>query len=237
MRLDDLRLDGRTPMLIGAGIALIGVLTGGAMAWSAWGPVRAPDALEDPLEGVLDFALLDARFNRLPIEERVRLALDLARRLQSMSAGDSALLAAFAAGLRGAARAQLEDNVRTLGVDLMTDYGDKYASVPEGEREEFLDRTAVEWQRIMEELTGEQREVSDEERLAEMREQAEQDAERGRRNAPPLTPERVTNFFESIREDVGDRANPNQRAQTARFIRDMTRHLRGRDIATNKPLK
>jgi hypothetical protein len=40
-----------------------------------------------------------------------------------------------------------------------------------------------------------------------------------------------------MQADINGDAKPNQRAQTARFVRDMTRHLRGRDIKTNTPKK
>ena len=88
---------------------------------------------------------------------------------------------------------------------------------------------------MMEQLTGQQREVDDAQRLDEMKEQAERDAEQGRRDSRPLTADRAANFFSMMQEDIAAYANPNERARTARFLRDMTRQLRGRDIQTNKP--
>lgn len=222
-------------MMLGGAVALIGVLGGGAMAWSALRPIHAPDALRDPMRDVLGFALLSDDFNKLSIDERIRLVMDLATRLQSMGGGDSALLASFAAGIRGEARDRLERNVRTLGVDMMTNYAAKYAAVPDADRAAFIDATAVEWSKMMEQLTGQTREVDDGQRLREMKDQAERDAERAQRNTRPMTADGATNFFQMMQEDIGAYADPNQRAQTARFFRDMTRQLRGRDIETNQP--
>ncbi|MBL0921631.1 MAG: hypothetical protein IBJ10_05820 [Phycisphaerales bacterium] len=227
----------RAAQWIGAGVASIGLLGGGAMAWSALRPINAPDALRDPMRDVLGFALLSDDFNKLPIEERLRLVMDLAQRLQGLSAGDSALLAAFAAGIRGEARDRLERNVRTLGVDMMTSYANRYSKVPEADRAQFMDEMVVEWSKMMEQLTGQTRDVDDAQRLQEMKDQANRDAERARQNNRPLTADRAANFFTMMQEDIATYADANQRAQTARFFRDMTRHLRGRDIETNQPKK
>lgn len=221
----------------GISIALLGVGSGGALAWSAFRPIRAPDAANDPLANVLGFALLDRDFRRLPVQERLQIVLQLAERLRTMSAGDSVLVAAFAAGIAGEARKQLEENMRTLGIDMMTDYASRYSAVPAGEREAFLDATALEWSRLLEQLTGQERQVDDQTRLAEMRTQAQRDAEQGRRRDGPLQAGNVADFFTSMQADINNDANPNQRAQTAKFMRDMTRHLRGRDIRTNQPVK
>lgn len=221
----------------GIAIALLGVGSGGALAWSAFRPIRVPDAANDPLANVLGFALLDKDFRRLPVKERLEIVLQLAERLRTMSAGDSVLVAAFAAGIAGEARKQLEENMRTLGIDMMADYAGRYARVPDAEREAFLDATALEWSRLLEQLTGQQRNVDEETRLQEMRTQAQRDAEQGRRRDGPLQAANVADFFTSMQADINNDANPNQRAQTAKFMRDMTRHLRGRDVRTNQPVR
>ena len=43
-------------------------------------------------------------------------------------------------------------------------------------------------------------------------------------------------FFEFIHNDQDQVSDPQQRGRNAKFMRDMTRHLRGRDIATNQPV-
>lgn len=224
-------------MALGLSIGLLGAGSGAALAWAAFRPINAPDASLDPLTSVLDFTLLDKDFRRLPVRERLELVLQLAQRLQSMSAGDSVLVAAFAAGIAGEARKQLEENMRTLAIDLMADYAKNYSTVDDAGREAFLDQTALEWSKMLEQMTGQESDATDEERLADMRDQSRRDAEQGRRSDGPLTPDNVASFFQSMQSDVNGDANPTQRAQTARFVRDMTRHLRGRDIRTNQPMK
>ncbi len=233
----DVRLTKRGSMLAGASLAALGVCVGGAFAWSAFRPINAPDFSNDPLAGVLDFALLDADFSRLPVEERMRLVLDLAKRMRSMSVGDSALLAAFAAGITGKAREQLEANVRTLGMDLMASYAEKYSKAPEDKKQEFLEGAAVEWAKLGEQLTGNERDISDAERLAEMKAQADKDADRARRTDKGLKAENVSGLFKMIQTDINKYGGANERAGTQRFIRDMTRTLRGRNPATNQPVK
>lgn len=233
----DVRLSRRSGMLLGAAIASAGALTGGAFAWAAFRPIHAPDAQRAPLPDILGFALLDADFSRLPVQERMKLVLGLAARLRSMGAGDSAIVAAFAAGIAGKAREQLEANVRTLGMDMMADYAQQYAAAPEAEKEKTLEKSLLEMTKLMEQLTGQERDISNEERLKEMREQAQRDAERGRETDRPLTPERVSGLFRMVQEDIAKHSAPNNRAATQRFIRDMTRTLRGRDPATNQPKK
>lgn len=233
----DVRMTKRGSMLAGASLAALGVFVGGAFAWSAFRPINAPDFSNDPLTGVLDFALLDADFSRLPVEERMRLVLELAKRMRSMSAGDSALLAAFAAGISGKAREQLEANVRTLGMDLMASYAEKYSRAPEEKKQEFLESAAVEWSKLGEQLTGQERNLTDAERLAEMKEQADKDAERARKTDKGLKAENVSGLFKMIQTDINKYGGANERAGTQRFIRDMTRTLRGRDPATNQPAK
>lgn len=222
-------------MVCGISIGLLGAGSGGALAWAAFRPINAPDASNDPLTSVLGFALLDKDFRRLPVRERLELVLQLAQRLQTMNAGDSVLVAAFAAGIAGEARKQLEDNIRTLAIDLMADYAKNYSGLDDAQREAFLDQTALEWSQMVEQLTGQESDATDEERMADMRAQADRDAAAARRSDGPLTDENVASFFESMQADINNDANPVQRAQTARFVRDMTRHLRGRDIRTNQP--
>ena len=220
---------------LGITVGALGLLAGASIAYSALRPISVPDVERARLPKILSFALLDADFNNLPIKQRLELVLSLAKRMQSMNAGDSALVAAFAAGIRGQAREQLETNARTLASDLMADYGKQYTAVPEDQKEAFLESTAVEWSKLMEQLTGQERNLSDEQRLAEMRDQAKRDAERGRQTDRRLTSDRASNFMRMVQSDFSRYSSPNDRASSALFLRDMTRTLRGRDPATNQP--
>lgn len=227
----------RMSMIAGATMALAGVAGGSALAWRAYRPIRVPDVARAPVPQTLNFALLDRNFNRLPLEERMNLVLALAERMRSMGAADSALVAAFAAGIRGEARRQLEENVRRLGVDFMTSYAKKYADVPEDQRAAFIENAMLEWMKLGEQIAGIERDLTDEERIARARSQSERDAQRGRAAGGQLTGQSATAFLQQMQSDVNQYASPNDRARTARFMRDMTRHLRGRDIATNRPTR
>src|SRR2546423_1864572 len=92
---------------IGGPIAAVIV---GVGAYFAFRPVPQPDYRKDNLRKVFNYTLLTDEFNRLPIEKRLELIGQLVQRMKGMSAGDSTLLAAFAAGIAGKARAQIEEN-------------------------------------------------------------------------------------------------------------------------------
>lgn len=218
-----------------AALAISGWAIGGVIAFPALLPrvERVPD---DPFNGDLAFAILDDDFNRLPVRERLELLLELADRLRAMSSGDSAALASFAAGLTAAMRERIEANLRIFGVDFMSDYGSRYVRVPEAERERFLDEAALEWSKLADRALGREREISDDARLAEMRRQAREDTEAGR-GGGRLTVERASDFMRQVQSDINQFASPNDRASTSRFLRDMTRRLRGRDVETNRPAR
>ncbi len=237
LRLQLPSLSPKATRTLGITIASLGLVAGASIAYSALRPISAPDAQRARLPKILSFALLDADFNKLPVKERLELVLALAKRMQGMNAGDSALVAAFAAGIRGQAREQLEANARTLASDLMADYGKQYTAVPDDKKEAFLESTAVEWSKLMEQVTGQERNLTDEQRLDEMRDQAKRDAERGRQTDRRLTADRASNFMRMVQTDFSRYSSPNDRASSALFLRDMTRTLRGRDPATNQPKK
>ena len=126
-----------------------------------WGTVRL--ALRGPskpnfeiadLDDVLGFALLEASFNDLPVEARIELVGTMVGRFQSMDAGDSVLLAAFAAGVTGEAREQLERNAARLAIDLFDMHAVGYGAVPPEERGAYLDQTLVEFVRTTSLLGG-----------------------------------------------------------------------------------
>ncbi|MEO0483475.1 MAG: hypothetical protein AAF138_07595 [Planctomycetota bacterium] len=95
----------RTTTILSASIA--GALVLALVLWLALrGPSKPNFEIAD-LDDVLGFALLEDSFNDLPVEERIELVGTMVGRFQSMDAGDSVLLAAFAAGVTGEAREQL----------------------------------------------------------------------------------------------------------------------------------
>jgi hypothetical protein len=201
------------------------LIAGGIGAYLALRPVPKPDYLEDELDKIFSFTLLTNEFNNLPIEERVELIGQLVSRMGAMSENDSTLLAAFAAGIAGSAREQLENNVATLFLDLWDRSALEYDGVPPEERGAFLDETFIGFSKMLEALGGQPRNLTDEERLAEGREQ-------GKREAEMIRSGRVSSrdgaqFFRFMNERVGEQASPHQRARIGPVMRDMMNRMRG----------
>lgn len=221
------------------GIALAVLLVGGGTgAYFALRPTPQPDYMTAGLDEIFDFTLLSDEFNKLPIEERLKLMQQLVSRLKSMSSSDSMLLGAFAAGIAGSARDQLEENGSKLAIDAWDKYALDYAKVPDDQRGEFLDKTFIEMSKMLEIVgNGKPRDVSDERRLEEMREEVGRNREMMKSN-PDAMPsgEQMGEIFAFMNFTVGGHANVQQRTRGQQMMRDMTRHFRGRDPATGKPL-
>jgi hypothetical protein len=219
---------------IACGVAGVLLLTGvGAVVM----PRFQPDYETDPLDEVFDYTLLSDEFNKLSVEERLKLIGQLVQRLKGMSSQDSVLLAAFASGIAGAARQQIEENVSRLAIDAWDKYAKDYDSVPPEGREQFLEQTFIEMTKLMEAVAGEQRDISDAERINDARE----DAQRNRqwlRDNPGRGPdgEALGRVFAVVNGNVGGNANPQQRVRGQLMMRDMVRHFRNQDVATGKPL-
>ncbi len=211
---------------IGVGVGLYFVLR----------PVPQPDYLDGDLDDVLGYTLLTDEFNNLPIEQRLKLIGDLVGRLKSMSAGDSVLMASFASGLAGAARDQLMENGSRLAVDTWDNFASEYSKVDESKRGEFVDKSFVDFMKMMELMGGQPRDISDEDRLAEGKRQAQRDMKNmaDPEKRPPS--EAMGRMFSFMNQDVGKHANPQQRVRGQQLMRDMTRRLRGEDLKTGKPL-
>jgi hypothetical protein len=195
-------------------------------AWLVFGPPRKPDYRRDNLKKVFNYTLLTDQFNNLPVEERLRLIGLLVERMKSMSSGDSALMAAFAAGIAGQAREQLEKNAARLAIDVWDSYAARYADVPPDDRGAYLDHAFIEFTKMMETMGGRTRDISDEERLAEGHRQAERDKKEFTRGGAP--PGRALGrLFMFMNDDMGSHASPSQRARGEVMMMDMIRRMRG----------
>jgi hypothetical protein len=218
-------------MVRAAWIAGALLLAGGATgAYFALRATPQPDYLDSGLDDVLDYTLLTDEFNKLPVAERLKLVGQLIARLKSMDAGDSAMMAAFAAGIAGAAREQLMENVSLLAVDVWDTYATRYDAVPAEDREKFLDDAFLEFTKTMEGVGGVQRNVTDEERIAEAKRNAERDSQRMKEGKGP-SGEQLGRMFTFLKDGVGSHATPHQRARGAVLMRDMVRHFRGESPA------
>lgn len=208
---------------ITGGVAAVALAVGGYFAFR---PVPEPDYLTDPLNDVFDYTLLTDEFNNLPVERRLELISKLVQRLQNMSSGDSALLSAFAAGIAGSARAQIEKNISILVVDAWDKYALDYTKVDPKSRGEFFERTMLDMMKTMEAVSGRPREISDEKRLAEVRAQVKRD--KAVMNDPNRAPDAKSlgGMLGLMDSNMGGRSSPAQRARGAQLMRDITEHFR-----------
>src|SRR5690606_7635905 len=120
-------------------------------AWLVFRPVPRPDYETGKLDTVFAYTLLTDEFNKLPVEERIRLIGELVRRVRSMDSSDSVLMAAFAARISGAARDQLVENASLVMVDLTDRAASQYnQNASPAERKTFIEQQAIELQIAME---------------------------------------------------------------------------------------
>ncbi|HYE03695.1 MAG TPA: hypothetical protein VD963_10730 [Phycisphaerales bacterium] len=219
------RLRSRRLLAPAAGLLLAAA---GAGLYLALRPAPPPDFATAPMDELFNYALLTDDFNRLPIRQRLDLLRDLVDRLKNMGSADSALLAGFAAQVRDKARAQLMENASRLAIDVWDEFAKDYGDVPRDQRADYLNNAFLEFSKMMEAVAGEHRDVSDSERLAEAREQAERDKRAVESGRGP-SGEQFGRMFRFMREDVGQHASPQQRTRGQLMMRDMSRHFRGED--------
>ncbi len=221
---------GQRPWFKRAGLSALIVLVcaGSAMAYVSTRPRAVPDVFDADLADVLDYTLVSEDFNRLPIDERLRLLRELMKKIRGMDSGDSALMAAFAEGITGKARAQLQRNAEKLAIDVWDKFALEYAKMAPDARGGYMDQAAVEMARLMRELGGDAADPADDDKmLKQMKEQAKRDEQRMPPAGGPIDRNRVAPFMNFV-DQVGQRGtSPAQRDRMAEFGRDMTRHLRG----------
>lgn len=214
-------------------VALVAV---GFGAYMLLRPYPMPDYEDDPLDDIFNYTLFQDEFNKLPVEDRVRLVGSLVKRVESMGGSDGTLLAAFAAGISGAAREQLEENASQLMLDFMDHFAKDYnVSDDPAQQEESLRQLLVDMTRLAEEFDGRPTDKSDEKILEEAFAQAERDqrAFRDPNRGPSLAG--VSRFTNMMENRVGAKGTPHQRARITRMLRDMTRYLRNEDLSTGRP--
>jgi len=220
----------------GAVIALVGIGAGTAIAVTD-GETEPPvaEASADPFGGTLRTIVFEDEFNRLPVEERLALVRELLDRMRSMDSGSSAMLAAFAAGIREEARAQLQKNARRLMVDFMDLHATRYAGASAEDREAMLEESLREMVTLQRELLGQDvDEDGVDEGIEDAREQTLREQERAAENRERMNGGEAAGFMRWAQRE-GQESGPNQRARVTLFMRDMTRHLRGQDLDTGKP--
>ena len=212
---------------IGGLLVLVMVVGSGGFWWldSRW--QSPPSIFDAPVDDALGYLALDD-FNSLSLEERMSYLTDFAQRFRGMQQEESASAAAFLAGLTGPTREQMRQNARVLAKDILMDGAEGYLSLPEAERAAFLDEWMSRWMKAGERfMLGEERGMTDEERLARVNEESREDVMRERHldRIPKVTGENVSRFIDFWQTDIEIASTPREQGQIIRFLEDLRGHL------------
>ena len=212
---------------LGTGVVVIGLGIGGYFMFR---PMPKPDYENDSIYRVFKYTMLTDEFNKLSVEERLRLLGMVRERLENMSKSESLLLGAFASGIAGQTREQLEENVSRLVIDTWDMHAVDYADVPIDDREAYVDGIFIELHEMMETLGGDANGKTADERLAEGRQQAQRDAEMVQEGNGPSS-RALARISRILNDGVGGHASPQQKVRGQLLMRDMTRRLRGQPLS------
>ncbi len=213
------------------GVAIIGV---GLAAYFILRPTPKPDYMFGDLDNVFDYTLLTSDFNKLPIEERVELVGQLVSRLKGMDSSDSMMMAAFAAGIAGEAREQLEENASKFAIDVWDKFAQDYDAVTTQERETYLESSYVDMVRMMAAMAGEDVDETDEELIADAKREAQREYRRLQDPDRRPSGSEVGMIFKIMAMDVGGHSSAHQRARGSVMMRDFVRHFRGQGLSGGK---
>lgn len=210
-------------------VALLAMLLGGGTWWWIASRFRPPPSIFDtPVDGVLGYLALKD-FSKLPLEERIRFMTEFADRFRGFNPSESAAAAAFLAGLSQPAREQLRENVKGMMKDALAQGASEYMNLPASKRGEYIDQWLVKWQRILERgVGGKESKKTDEERLAEMKDQGERgerQRERFARGSGSMTDRGVTRFMDVWEGEVQESSTPREQGQITRFLDDVRTRL------------
>jgi hypothetical protein len=179
------------------------------------------------LDSVFDYTLLQDDFNKLPVKQRLELISKLVQRLKNMNSGDSALMAAFAAGIAGQAREQLEKNASRVMLDMTDQYAIEYEKLEGAEKDKYLETAMADMFRTMDGLDGTPSTKTNEEILADAKRDSRNMKDRAGKLDDEQKGRRSERMFSFMREGLGGHSSPAQRARLTGFMRDMGRTLRG----------
>lgn len=216
----------RLALGIGAGVLALGVAVG---AFFYFRPVPQPDFRTANIDVLFNYALLTDEFNKLPIDKRLELIAELVKRLRSIDADQSLLMAAFAAQITGEVRSQFEKNASLLAVDLFDKYAEEFnPQAAPADRDRYVENTFVEFQKTLEKLAGEERNISDEDRLIEGRRQAQRDLDFVQSGRMPV--ENTVRMITFLNNGVGQHASGHQKIRINGMITQMVKTLREGEV-------
>ena len=186
-----------------------------------------PSIFGSPVQNVLGYLAMDD-FSQLPLDERVRFLMEFSDRFRGMEQSDSATMAAFLAGISGPVRETATNNVRVLAKDILMEGASDYVNLPFAERGQFLDEWVVRWTKVGERMAlGQERDKTDEERVSEMKSQADRDSTRelDESRIPDLTAVSAVRFMDFWSQEVESTASPREQGQIVVFMTDLRKHL------------
>ena len=192
-------------------------------------PVQQPDFSTANIDVLFNYALLTEEFNKLPIEQRIELLTQLVARLRTLDGDQSLLMALFAAQLTGAVRDQFERNASLLAVDLFDSYASNLdMSAPPTLRARYVEDKFIEFTKTMEKIAGEERDISDEDRLIEARRQAKRDLDFMQSGRMPVqSTARIASF---MNRGIGNEATGHQKVRINAFVGEMVKTLREGEV-------
>ncbi len=211
------------------------VVTGGVvLAILSMLPVPPPNVAQDEVTKVASF-VMHPDFNRLPTRERIGFLQQFLARFRDFDEEDAAALAEFLADMNYELRQQIEANMRQLAVDYLSESAMAYLDVPPDEREAFLRNLLLEMDKMGDGFSGRERDISDEERLADMNRQGQREQERAlERTGTTVDPRGVNMIFNFYETEVSTNVPAVQRGAIARLMLDLTKIRRGQSLSPGK---
>lgn len=187
---------------------------------------KPPNIFDTPVDDVSEY-LASKDFNALSTKERLAYIEGLLKRFNSMSQTDSAVAAAFFAGLSGKAGEQLMNNARNLGKDILLEGAQEFLALKtDEEKSKFLDQWLVTWVRFAEGMDPDGRPRrngggTNEDILNGLSKQANRDAQRsGDMNA--IMAQQLVDFWQ---RDIASVASPKEQGQLFAFLPAVRDHL------------
>lgn len=206
------------------GVSAVGALSAGLGIYLVIRPVPKPDYESAQIGIAFNYTLLTEEFNQLPVEERIDLVAQLYGRVRDMDSSESAMMAAFFAGIAGEAREQLERNAGKLLVDAADLVAQDYTAVPPDQRDAYLDDAYVRLVRLTAPFDPSIETRSDEEILERGRRDAKQGLEE--MNSGRVSAKQASRLMLFMNNQTEKSASVSQQQRLTLFMRDMSRRLR-----------
>jgi len=208
------------------GVGVIVLVAAGYLVWSLI-PTAPPDIWGDDIPDVTLF-FMDEDFNRLPSSERLSLIVEFGKRFNEFDQDDAVLMAGVIGEMNREMRRQFEENARQLVADVMIDSAVEYDELSPDEQEAFLEDFVLMFDRMSDEINGRDRDVDDADRFDSIQEDFQKDDQRQQsRGSSAIQADGVNGFFEMYNSEISERSGAVERGKVLRFMRDLTRHMRG----------